>query len=29
MMDPRAFRHEYGQEILSVLMAGAGEGQQP
>ena len=25
---PRAFRHEYEQEILSVLMAGAGDGQQ-
>jgi len=25
---PRAFRHEHEQEILSVLMAGAGEGQQ-
>ena len=25
---PRAFRHEHEQEILSVLMAGAGDGQQ-
>jgi hypothetical protein len=25
---PRAFRHEHEQEILSVLMAGADEGQQ-
>jgi hypothetical protein len=25
---PRAFRHEYEQEILSVLMAGAGDGHQ-
>jgi hypothetical protein len=25
---PRAFRHEYEQEILAVLMAGADEGQQ-
>jgi hypothetical protein len=25
---PRAFRREYGQEMLSVLMAGAAEGQE-
>ena len=25
---PRAFRHEHEQEILAVLMAGAGDGQQ-
>jgi hypothetical protein len=25
---PAAFRHEHGEEILSVLMAGAGEGQR-
>jgi hypothetical protein len=25
---PHAFRHEHGQEILAVLMAGADEGQQ-
>ena len=25
---PRAFRHEHEQEILSVLMAGVGDGQQ-
>jgi hypothetical protein len=25
---PRAFRHEHEQEILSVLMAGTGDGQQ-
>jgi hypothetical protein len=28
MWYPRAFRREYGQEILSVLMAGAGEGRR-